>query len=78
MNDSAFERQLDKIMGESKAIISPPPPREEKSNEIFKKISKSSFKIFLRIILQDLLKYDPCDMLNTIAYIFSSIRFGNN
>lgn len=41
MNDT-FERQLDKIMGESKAIISPPPPlsteEREKSDEMMKRI----------------------------------------
>ena len=41
MNDSAFERQLDKIMGESKSIISPPPATVENKDEIFKQISKS-------------------------------------
>ena len=41
MNET-FERQLDRLMGESKAILSPPEnPAIEKSNVVVNKICKS-------------------------------------
>ena len=40
MNET-FERQLDRLMGESKAILSPPEnPAIEKSNAVVNKICK--------------------------------------